>query len=302
MSFSSDVKNELCGCLANSSGEQSCMYGMIFFSRVTRKGFYMRTENKEAALFFEGACKKFLHCDTDLTESAGKNGTVYTVNIMIEQGLSERLSDELSAFENGSMTIDGHPIEAGAFLGGAFITAGSMTDPEKDYHLEFSVKNPHTAEMLQRLFDDNSVSCNLIQRPSKTVIYMKGSEAIEDTLTLMGAVHSSIALMNVKILKDVRNKANRIANCDNANIERTLKASENQIRDIQYILDTVGPDDLSPELYDMAMVRLENPDVSLSELGSMLEKPIGRSGVNHRLRRLSEIADEIRSERNEKQD
>ncbi|MBR4224910.1 MAG: DNA-binding protein WhiA, partial [Oscillospiraceae bacterium] len=99
-----------------------------------------------------------------------------------------------------------------------------------------------------------------------------------------------------KILKDVRNKANRIANCDTANIERTLNASRRQIEDIEYIMANGGMDDLSEELRDMALLRLENPDVSLSELGEMLEKPVGRSGANHRLRRLSEIAERMREE------
>lgn len=103
--------------------------------------------------------------------------------------------------------------------------------------------------------------------------------------------------MNVKILKDVRNKANRIANCDAANIERTLKASEKQIEDIEYIMNTEGLESLTPELRNMAELRLENPDVSLKELGEMLDKPVGRSGANHRLKKLMEIADQIREDR-----
>ena len=114
----------------------------------------------------------------------------------------------------------------------------------------------------------------------------------------MGATMSSIDLMNVKIYKDVRNKANRIANCDSANIERTLKASERQITDIEYIMATEGLDSLSPELRNAAEIRLENPDVSLKELGEMLDKPVGRSGANHRLKKLSEIAERIRAEKN----
>ena len=107
--------------------------------------------------------------------------------------------------------------------------------------------------------------------------------------------------MNVKILKDVRNKANRIANCDAANIERTLKASEKQIADIEYIMNTDGLESLSPELRNMAELRLENPDVSLKELGEMLDKPVGRSGANHRLKKLMEIAESIRDRRERSQ-
>ena len=136
-----------------------------------------------------------------------------------------------------------------------------------------------------------------VERKGLYVLYFKGSEDIEDMLTLMGATKSSIELMNVKILKDVRNKANRIANCDAANIERTLKASEKQIEDIEYIMNTEGLESLTPELRNMAELRLENPDVSLKELGEMLDKPVGRSGANHRLKKLMEIAEQIREDR-----
>ena len=150
---------------------------------------------------------------------------------------------------------------------------------------------------LKKLLERLGIMSKYVERKGLYVLYFKGSEDIEDMLTLMGATKSSIELMNVKILKDVRNKANRIANCDAANIERTLKASEKQIEDIEYIMNTEGLESLTPELRNMAELRLENPDVSLKELGEMLDKPVGRSGANHRLKKLMEIADQIREDR-----
>ncbi len=301
MSFSSDVKDELCECLSSSQAEKSCMYGMLFFSSLNKGVFSLKTENARAAELFSASCRKFTECKVDTQERAAKKGTLFTVRVTPNAAERERLFAEAEKFRTqGIAFIEETGLETGAFTGGAFIVAGSITDPEKDYHLEITSRDEETANRLRELFSACGIQSGIVARTSKYVVYMKGSEAIEDTMTLMGAVHSTIGLMNVKILKDVRNKANRIANCDNANIERTLRASEKQIRDIQYIYDTVGFDELSPELYDMAMVRLENPDVSLSELGSMLEKPIGRSGVNHRLRRLCEIAEEIREERSAK--
>lgn len=138
----------------------------------------------------------------------------------------------------------------------------------------------------EKLLERLGIMSKYVERKGLYVLYFKGSEDIEDMLTLMGATKSSIELMNVKILKDVRNKANRIANCDAANIERTLKASEKQIEDIEYIMNTEGFESLTPELRNMAELRLENPDVSLKELGEMLDKPVGRSGANHRLKSL----------------
>ena len=147
---------------------------------------------------------------------------------------------------------------------------------------------------LKKLLERLGIMSKYVERKGLYVLYFKGSEDIEDMLTLMGATKSSIELMNVKILKVVRNKANRIANCDAANIERTLKASEKQIEDIEYIMNTEGLESLTPELRNMAELRLENPDVSLKELGEM---PVGRSGANHRLKKLMEIADQIREDR-----
>ncbi|UKI16854.1 MAG: DNA-binding protein WhiA [Ruminococcus sp.] len=180
---------------------------------------------------------------------------------------------------------------------GAFISCGSVTEPIKEYHLEFAVPFEELCTDLKKLLERLGIMSKYVERKGLYVLYFKGSEDIEDMLTLMGATKSSIELMNVKILKDVRNKANRIANCDAANIERTLKASEKQIEDIEYIMNTEGLESLTPELRNMAELRLENPDVSLKELGEMLDKPVGRSGANHRLKKLMEIAEQIREDR-----
>ena len=182
------------------------------------------------------------------------------------------------------------------FLAGAFLSCGSMTEPMKEYHLEFAVSSSELAYDLAELLNDVGVKAKTAERKNDYVIYMKESESIEDTLTMMGAPSSSIELMNIKILKDIRNKTNRITNCDNANIERTLKASMRQIEDIEYIEKTKGLDYLPQELRNTAEVRLDNPEISLKDLGELLEKPVGRSGVNHRLSKISEIAEQLREE------
>lgn len=160
---------------------------------------------------------------------------------------------------------------------------------------------PELCEDVITLMQSIDINFKHTERKGMDILYLKESEQIEDFLTSMGATMSSIELMNVKIYKDVRNKANRIANCDAANIERTLKASENQIKDIEYIAATVGLNYLSKELQNIAEVRMEYPECSLREIGEMLDKPLGRSGANHRLRRISEIAEELR-EKKEKSD
>ena len=293
MSFSNDIKNELCQRYLENSSSYSCFAGIMLFVKYSesRGSFSLCTSNRECTELFSSLCRRYGKGDTILTPNK-ESSTVSFFPTDEERSMIPALKAEFT--ENRESFFERRVPDAGAFCAGAFIGAGSISDPEKDYHLEITTPDSVLAEALRGMLNENDIPAGLAQRGKRSVVYVKSSEAIEDLLTLMGATRSSIDLMNTKILKDVRNKANRIANCDNANIERTLKASERQIEDIRYIVDTEGFDSLSPELRDMAMVRLENPDVSLSELGTMLEKTLGRSGVNHRLRRLSEIAAEMR--------
>lgn len=306
MSFSQDVKMELCSCITDRDKEFACLYGMLLFcSRFGAEEIIFRTENKLAADMFGRLADKILGKKNSVrvVESPKKNGSVlYTLKIPREEDREEiiyrfRISSRTLIHRIQRDIISNNNIFA--FLAGAFLSCGSMTEPIKEYHLEFAVPFEELCGDLKDMLEGLGISSKYIERKGLYILYFKGSEDIEDMLTLMGATRSSIELMNVKILKDIRNKANRIANCDNANIERTLAASEKQIADIEYIMNTEGLESLTPELRNMAQVRLENPDVSLKELGEMLDKPVGRSGANHRLKKLSEIAAEIRSDRGE---
>lgn len=189
--------------------------------------------------------------------------------------------------------IDNNSIDA--FLTGAYLVSGSMTDPLKEYHLEFVTPYYNLSNDLQAILSNIGTIKNT-ERKSIHVLYFKDSECIEDILTFMGATMSSLEIMNVKILKDVRNKANRIANCDSANIEKTVAASAKQVDDIELIERVKGLSFLSADLREIAEIRMENPELSLRELGQMLEKPIGRSGANHRMMKISAIAEELRKE------
>ena len=148
--------------------------------------------------------------------------------------------------------------------------------------------------LIYNLIENYGIIPKQTERKNSQVVYIKESENIEDMLTLMGAVNSSLEIMNIKILKDIRNKINRAVNCDNANIEKTLRASEKQIEDIELIESTIGFGELSEDLREIAELRLENPGYTLKELGQALSKPISRSGANHRLARISKIAEDIR--------
>lgn len=182
-----------------------------------------------------------------------------------------------------------------SFLREAFLIAGTMADPEKSYHFELSCPTMRKAEFLRDLINGfEGMDAKIIARGKSYVTYLKGSDQIVDMLGIMEASLAYMELENVRILKSVRNSVNRRTNCEAANIGKTVSASKKQIEDISYIKEKTGFGELSPALAQMAEVRLKNPGVSLSELGSYINPPIGKSGVNHRLRKLSEIADQLR--------
>ncbi len=181
-----------------------------------------------------------------------------------------------------------------AYLRGAFLSIGSMSDPEKSYHLEFVCGCRPQAEQLTDIIHEFEIDARIIKRKKYHVVYIKEGAGIVDLLNVMGAHVSLMNLENLRIVKEMRNSVNRRVNCETANISKTVNAASKQIEDILLIRDKYGFDNLPDNLRQMAQVRLEYPDAALKELGGYLEPAVGKSGVNHRLRRLSEIADGIR--------
>ncbi len=183
---------------------------------------------------------------------------------------------------------------ARAFLRDAFLETGSMSNPEKGYHLEFVCEDESRAQRLIDTMQKYEITAKTVKRKRYTIVYIKESEDIVRLLNVMGAHNCLMNLENLRILKDMRNSINRQVNCETANISKTVSAANKQIEDIQYIKDHYGFDNLSENLRQMAQIRLEYPDSTLKELGGFLVPSVGKSGVNHRLRKLSELADRIR--------
>lgn len=181
-----------------------------------------------------------------------------------------------------------------AFLRGIFLACGSVTDPHSRYHLELAVGSRDRAIRIQEIIGVFGLEAKIIERKSGYVVYMKEGAAIVDFLNITGAHVALMEFENVRILKEMRNSINRQVNCETANIKKTVSAASRQTEDIRFIHDTIGFGNLSENLSQIARVRLENPEVTLKELGEKLDPPIGKSGVNHRLRKLSEIAEELR--------
>ena len=183
----------------------------------------------------------------------------------------------------------------GAFLRGAFLCIGSMSDPQKSYHLEFVCTDEDKARQLQSVIQGFDIEAKIVLRKKYYVVYLKEGSGIVDLLNVCEAPVALMKLENMRIVKEMRNSVNRRVNCETANITKTVNAATRQIEDIEYIRDHYGLENLPETLRQMAEVRLENPDAPLKELGEYLDPPVGKSGVNHRLRKLSELADRIRT-------
>lgn len=188
-----------------------------------------------------------------------------------------------------------------AFIRGAFLEAGSITDPNKSYHFEIVCKTQTQAEFLKNLMNDEfSLNAKVVERKEHFVVYIKEGEEIVEMLNIMEAFVSLMKLENVRILKEMRNSINRKVNCETANLMKTINSSNKQVMDIEYIEQKIGISELPANLQEMAYARLENPNATLKELGELMNPPVGKSGINHRLRKISEIADKLREgERNE---
>lgn len=180
------------------------------------------------------------------------------------------------------------------FVRGVYVASGSCNNPQNEYHLEIVNDNKELLDTIKYIMNDNSIDLHETKRKNKYILYIKDSETIEEFLTYIGAVKSAIELMNLKIEKEIRNRANRVTNCETANITKMVNASQAQIEKILYIKETIGLESLPIELYDLSVLRLMNPEVSLKELCFLQNGNLSRSGINHRLNKICKIADEIK--------
>ena len=181
-----------------------------------------------------------------------------------------------------------------AFIRGAFMATGSISDPNKSYHLEIKCNSNKKSEQLVNLLENYDIEGKMVARKGHYVVYIKEGEGIVDLLNVMEAHVSLMEMENIRILKGMSNYYNRQVNCETANIKKTVTTSVRQIDDIDFIIEEKGLNYLPVKLQDIAIVRKEHPDASLQELGEMLDPPLGKSGVNHRLRKICQMAEEIR--------
>lgn len=202
--------------------------------------------------------------------------------------------------ENGQMhlkrTVPRHPMTRQccrkAFLRGAFLGAGTVTNPEKSYHFEWKADDTHLPQVLGKLLEKCDLPFHTYERSGQQIVYLKGAQQIADVLALMGAGQGVMDLENTRIRKQLRAAVVRAANCDEHNGERMLDAAQKQTEAIRQLSLKQGLFTLPPALQELARLRLDHPELSLKELGEMLDPPVGKSGINHRMRRLMEAAEE----------
>ena len=180
-----------------------------------------------------------------------------------------------------------------AFIRGAFMAAGSMSDPNKSYHFEIVCHTMEQAVQLQALMESFGTQPKIVARKEREVVYLKEGEQIVDMLNVMEAYVALMDLENVRILKEMRNSVNRKVNCETANINKTVNAAVKQMEDIKRIRDTIGFAGIPAPLAEIAQARLDYPEATLKELGTYLDPPVGKSGVNHRLKKLAAIAENL---------
>jgi len=313
MSFSGNVKEELSRQLSSARhcqiAETAAIISMCGTVVIDSRGHYLlkiRTENLAVARKCFTLLKKTFNIETDTAVRVNRSkGSVSfyvivkdhedTMRVLQAAKLTDQygeVSEELSLVRN---IVVQETCCKRAFLRGAFLSCGSMSDPEKSYHFEIVCASDAKAAQIQKLMQCFSLDAKIVPRKKSFVVYLKEGSQIVDMLNVMEAHVALMEFENVRILKEMRNSVNRKVNCETANINKTVSAAVKQIEDIKYIQETKGLDKLPEGLKDMALTRLTYPEASLKELGGLLAMPVGKSGVNHRLRKLSEMAEELRA-------
>lgn len=315
MSFSSAVKNGLCRLEVNNT---CCMLaelasvirisGTVKLLGNNTQNVRIVTENAAFARKVFSTVKKLynIYPEVIIRKSLKlKKHVSYILILTASMGTRKILDDIGITNKNGDITEVGkHPLFSKKILKkvccrrnclrGAFLAGGSISDPEKTYHLEITTHSLYLAREINGLIKSFNLNARIVKRKENYVVYLKEGENIVDFLNIIGAHSALLELENVRILKGMRNNVNRIVNCETANLDKTVNASLRQIENIKYIRDNAGFDSLSANLRETAVLRLAYDNASLKELGEMSNPALGKSGVNHRLRKLDKIAEDIK--------
>ena len=297
MSFSSEIKQELSWQLPSARhcrlAEISAILSFCSHVEAGTEGtgnVRMHTENLAVARKYFTLLKKTFNIN---------------MNVSVRQNRKPHGNRSFEITALTDMTAVRHvliqnPCCRRAYIRGAFLASGSVSDPEKGYHFEIVCADSARAEQLSAMLESFGIEAKITLRKHSYILYVKEGSQIADILNVMEAHVGLMKFENIRILKEMRNSVNRQVNCETANLNKTVSAAVKQIEDIQYIQSTIGFEKLPENLAEIARLRLEQPGMSLKELGQMLTPAVGKSGVNHRLRKLSFIAEELRDHKEER--
>lgn len=298
MSYASETKKLIC---EKPSGDWCCkaseLAGLVCFGSTYTKGtLKIKSESSDVFDRLLNLCDEVCNILNQKITVPIKEGGRHILTLNNTNEISSLC--DCMGFTMSENSIDFLPDEEilendcckTSFIRGAFLSGGSVSAPERNYHLEFVCKHAKPADKLFELLSKLHINSRLTVRKNNFVVYIKEFEAIANILGLLGAGAKMMDLYNLKIEKELRNEVNRVVNCDNANIKKITAAAQNHINAINKIISAGMLDSLPDTLSEIATLRLENPDASLDELGKLLKKPIGKSGVNHRLNRLVEFS------------
>lgn len=315
MSFSSTTKNEL----ARITIDDSCcklaelaalvrMCGTIQISGMSNINIKFTTENAAIARRLFTFLKEMYEGDIEVMVRRNKQlkkNNNYLI-IIKDKDISKKLlldigfiSDEenINIF-NTQYKVNKQILEKRccrrSYIRGSFLGGGSVSNPEKTYHLELVTNNKEHSVDLSDIINSFGLNSKIVLRKENYVVYLKEGEQIVDLLNIMGAHQALLKFEDIRVLKDVRNNINRLVNCETANLSKTIDASIRQIEQIQLIRKFGGLEKLPQKLRDVAEIRLNNPDATLKEIGEMLDPPVGKSGVNHRFKKIEEIAEDLK--------
>ena len=315
MSFSSEVKEELSEQIASGrhcrlaeTAAILSLCGKIVITENDRYCVKIQTENLAVARKYFTLLRKTFNIRAEVSVRKSREVRFYSVIVSKDLEAKRLLGETCLLDEDGNVSECMSPMHhrllrqnccRRAFIRGAFLAVGSVSDPEKSYHFEIVCTVPEKARQLQELLASYDVDAKVVLRKRHYVVYIKEGSQIVELLGLMGAHISLMQLENVRIVKEMRNSVNRKVNCETANLNKTVSAAVRQAEDIRYIQEKIGLDKLPMDLEETARLRLEHTEASLKELGDMLSPKVGKSGVNHRLRKLSQIADDLREGKEE---
>lgn len=317
LTFSGKVKEELSRqwseprhCQIAEIAAIVSMCGRISIDSREKYSIKVRTENISVARKCFTLLKKTfnIEAETFVTRNKMNDNISYTVMIKQHENAMKVLQASKLIDQNGEIaeelsTVKNMVIQHGcckrAFIRGAFLAAGSVSNPEKSYHIEIVCATGKKAEQLREIINSFGLDAKVIIRKRSYVVYLKEGSQIVDLLNVMEATVALMEMENIRILKEMRNSVNRKVNCETANINKTVSAAVKQTEDIRYIRDNMGLWKLPEGLQEIAELRLEYPNATLKELGELLSTPLGKSGVNHRLRKLNEIAERLKENKEE---